>query len=239
MERISSHYGFETDQRVQAEAALRDSDQFADAWFSDREKTEKRRQYVHDLAFVQKVERNRSALAFERERAAATRKNLDADRLTLTKELDAQGSALREAVAKLATPAQVGAAGPSAPPRTSLDWVNEVTTYSVLLIGLCLIVGFLTRFAALGGAVFLLQIYLSMPPWPGLPTSPRSEGHYFFVDKNLIEMFACLALACLPTGHWVGLDALVFGRSARLGRAEVDEPEQRMGLPFLRDRTLP
>jgi uncharacterized membrane protein YphA (DoxX/SURF4 family) len=92
-------------------------------------------------------------------------------------------------------------------------------------MGICLILGFLTRFAALGGAIFLAQIYFSMPPWPGLPPAPVAEGHYFIVSKNLIELLACLSLACLPTGQWVGLDALVWGRFRR-GRAtdqEVDE----------------
>jgi uncharacterized membrane protein YphA (DoxX/SURF4 family) len=83
--------------------------------------------------------------------------------------------------------------------------------------------GFLTRFAALGAALFLAQIYLSMPPWPGLPPAPVAEGHYFIVSKNLIEMLACLALASLPTGQWVGLDAVVFGPMVRRFRARRAE----------------
>jgi hypothetical protein len=50
-----------------------------------------------------------------------------------------------------------------------------------------------------------------MPPWPGLPPNPLAEGHYFIVNKNLIEMLACLALVFIPTGNWIGLDALLFG----------------------------
>ena len=33
------------------------------------------------------------------------------------------------------------------------------------------------------GAGFLLMIYLSMPPFPGLPTPP-AEGNVFFINKN-------------------------------------------------------
>jgi hypothetical protein len=29
------------------------------------------------------------------------------------------------------------------------------------------------------------------------------------VNKNLIEVFALAALACLPTGIWFGLDSLI------------------------------
>ena len=35
-----------------------------------------------------------------------------------------------------------------------------------------------------------------------------------YVNKNLIELLACLVLACTPTGLWLGLDALLFGRRA-------------------------
>jgi hypothetical protein len=47
-----------------------------------------------------------------------------------------------------------------------------------------------------------------MPPWPGLPDNPRAEGHYLYINKNLIEMLALLALATTRSGRWAGLDAL-------------------------------
>ena len=59
------------------------------------------------------------------------------------------------------------------------------------------------------------MIYLSMPPWPGLPPNPKAEGHYFIVSKNLIELIACLVIATTPNGHWIGLDALFFGARRR------------------------
>ena len=98
----------------------------------------------------------------------------------------------------------------------------------MVLVGLGLMLGLLTRLSALGAAVYLLLFYLSMPPWPGLPPAPVAEGHYFIVSKNLIEMLACLALTFLPTGRWIGLDALLFnwiGR-ARHRDEESDDEEQ-------------
>ncbi len=71
------------------------------------------------------------------------------------------------------------------------------------------------------------MIYLSMPPWPGLPPNPKAEGHYLIVSKNLVELIACLVIATTPSGHWVGFDALFFGArrrrrlAARRARAEV------------------
>ncbi len=122
---------------------------------------------------------------------------------------------------KLRTDAeQREAAGPYVPPMTTLDWINLSTTYGLIAMGLCLMLGLLTPLAALAAAVFLGQIYLSMPPWPGLPPNPMAEGHYFIINKNLIEMLACLALACIPTGRWIGLDALLFNWRDRRREAE-------------------
>ncbi len=72
-----------------------------------------------------------------------------------------------------------------------------------------------------------MQIYLSMPPWPGLPASPRAEGHYFIVDKNFVEMCACFALMFLPTGQWVGFDALLFGKRRHRRALELAAREER------------
>jgi len=212
VERLGHHYSFDDEQRSEAAKVLRKSLHDADEWFADREFIESRKKYYHDLAAVQAIERNRGALSFERERAAAKRKDLNTDRKDLVGKIDAIGDALHEAVARLATPEQQSAAGPFAPPRTSLDWINDLTTYGLIAMGVCLILGLCTPLAALAGAVFLGQVYLSMPPWPGLPANPMAEGHYLIVNKNLIEMLACLALVFIPTGQWIGLDALVFGR---------------------------
>jgi uncharacterized membrane protein YphA (DoxX/SURF4 family) len=225
VERIANHYNFDKDQRDKAAQELRHSEEVADIWFSDKETTEDRTMYFHDLDAVQKIERKPGALSFERERAAAKRKDLDAERKELTAYLRGQGDALHEAVIKLATAEQREAAGPYAPPWTKLDQINALTTYGLVAMGICLILGLFTPLAALAGAVFLGQIYFSMPPWPGLPANPMAEGHYFIVNKNLIEMLACLALVFIPTGHWIGLDALLFGWMSRR-REATDLPSR-------------
>lgn len=88
-----------------------------------------------------------------------------------------------------------------------LDWL---VAYGLTAVGVCLLLGFLTRPACLGGAALLLMFYLTMPPLPGVPDNPRAEGHYLFINKNLIECLALLALATLPSGRWLGLDGLFY-----------------------------
>jgi uncharacterized membrane protein YphA (DoxX/SURF4 family) len=233
--RIGDHYGFNDVQRQQAKTLLADGQKWAGDWFSNRENREKIQKYRHDIAAVEQVERNPRALANERDWAAAERHALDADRKNLTKELDARATALRDAVVKLATTEQTDVSGASRPALTMLDLNNYMTAGSLVAIGFCLIAGLFTRPAALGGVGFLTLIYLCMPPWPGLPPNPLAEGHFLYVDKNLVEIIALLALAALPTGHWIGLDALLFGwwrrrrEARREARAVEAEPVSRSG----------
>ena len=101
----------------------------------------------------------------------------------------------------------------------------------LLILGVCLILGFCTRLSALLGAVMLIGFYLVLPPWPGIPQPPSPE-HSFIVNKNLIEAVALLGIAALPTGAWFGLDGLIRwvfrrgwsgnrGGSGKGGRARV------------------
>ncbi|MEP0844190.1 MAG: DoxX family protein [Phycisphaerae bacterium] len=103
------------------------------------------------------------------------------------------------------------------PKQTLTYYPDMAMMVGLTVIGACLILGLFTRLASLGGAVMLLMFYLAMPPFPGahVPES-AAEGHYLFVNKNLIEMLALLMIATSRVGRWFGLDALIhalFGRN--------------------------
>lgn len=247
--RIAAHFHFTKDQGDQASKLVDAAERWADGWFADPENTEKRNKYFHQLDELEKAEANPALMSFELERVWDARRDLDTDRRALIGPINERGKELSDSIAKLATREQVDAVraplisrirrtplhNPTATvdelaiesadvsrPWTQLDWINFTTTYGLIAIGVCLILGFLTPLAALGGAAFLAMIYLSLPPWPGVPPNPRTEGTYFLVSKNLIELIACLVIATTPSGHWIGLDALVFGawRRRRLTRAD-------------------
>ncbi len=93
-----------------------------------------------------------------------------------------------------------------------INWGNML---GLTIAGCCLMLGLFTRLSALAGAALITLYYMCMPPWPGLPASPMAEGHYFIVNKNLIEIIALLMIASSGVGRWFGLDGLL----APIGRA--------------------
>jgi uncharacterized membrane protein YphA (DoxX/SURF4 family) len=90
------------------------------------------------------------------------------------------------------------------------EQINFAVTYGLTAIGLCLMLGFCTRLAALGGVAFMVFVVLSQLPWPTIYPPPGNEsGHSLGVDKNVIEMVALLLVATTRVGRWGGLDALL------------------------------
>jgi len=114
---------------------------------------------------------------------------------------------MKTEAAKLLTAEQI-ALGPVPPADTQMYRVNMLTIASLTILGIMLLVGFGTRIAAIGAAGMLMSFYLVMPPWPGVPPAPGPE-HSLFVNKNIIEAIALLAIASLPTGTWFGIDGLI------------------------------
>lgn len=108
---------------------------------------------------------------------------------------------------KQLTTAQLTAPPVGEPPK-STDNVDTLTIVSLTGLGVLLMTGLLTRVAAVLAAGMLLNFYLVIPPWPGVPQPPSPE-HSLFVNKNMVEVVALLAIAALPTGQWFGLDRLV------------------------------
>ncbi len=97
--------------------------------------------------------------------------------------------------------------GPLPPENTPLKRASDLAMWGLLILGPLLLFGLCTRLAALAGAFMLLNFYLVVPPWPGVPQPPGPE-HSYIVNKNLIEVLALLAIAATPSGSWFGLDGI-------------------------------
>lgn len=147
------------------------------------------------------------AVDFQQEHADKIKSELDSKYRELTGPVKALEEKLFEDARQLLTLAQLGRGSAPLPPQ-KIDNINRQTMWVLTISGLCLMAGLFTRTAAVLAALFLLNVYLTIPPWPGVP-QPAGPEHSLIVNKNLIELIACLALAGLPSGRWIGLDALI------------------------------
>lgn len=144
---------------------------------------------------------------FQQEHLEKTWLEIESQRKKLTTPIDELTDELQSGAVKLLNLDQIRR-GPSPQPASKIASINYKTMWTLTILGFLLVVGLFTRTAAIGAAVMLTMFYLAMPPWPGVPEAPGPE-HSFIVNKNFIEIMACLALACMPSGRWLGLDALI------------------------------
>src|SRR5262249_59304994 len=89
-----------------------------------------------------------------------------------------------------------------------IGWIDKTVKISLLLIGLSLILGLLTRAGLWGALFFLTLFYLLAIPLAGAP-QPGNEGTYLIVNKTLIEGAAVGLLLAFNTGAIAGLDLLL------------------------------
>ena len=75
-----------------------------------------------------------------------------------------------------------------------LNIVNIINIWGLILIGLGLFFGFLTRWASLAGFLLLLLYFIANPPFVGFVSESTTEGHYLIVNKNLIVTSFCLLI---------------------------------------------
>ena len=81
--------------------------------------------------------------------------------------------------------------------RIDTSVIDRFVPYFDIAIGLCLLLGFFTPVAALAAAGFLGSVFLSQYP----PTTGPGSSNY-----QLIECMACLVLAATGSGRLAGLD---------------------------------
>ncbi|MEX0612493.1 MAG: DoxX family protein [Pirellulales bacterium] len=80
-------------------------------------------------------------------------------------------------------------------------------------VGVCLLLGLFTRLASIAGALFLLAVIASQPPW--LPSAELTMPH-------VIEFAALLVLAGTGAGRWAGLDYIGYALTNRFRRHEME-----------------
>jgi thiosulfate dehydrogenase [quinone] large subunit len=89
-----------------------------------------------------------------------------------------------------------------------IGWADTLNWMALMFVGITLILGFYEKLGALVGVLLLALYYFSHPAFPWLQQL-NVEGSYWFINKNLIELAACLVIYQYPTGHVFGLKYLI------------------------------
>ena len=84
---------------------------------------------------------------------------------------------------------------------TLLEFTDSVNMWGLTIVGLSLILGFMSRYGAIAGLAFVLLYYFFAQPFIGLEYSKPGEGSYIIVNKNLIEACALYVLYLFPTSQ--------------------------------------
>jgi uncharacterized membrane protein YphA (DoxX/SURF4 family) len=240
--RFEDYYNLDDEQKKKADAALTKAEDNVVRWLTRtaadeknlKSKTQEGRlpvparlaQYKQKLEELSEPKHSR-LVSIGSDAESARLHNVKAEvvrlRTSLLNELDEYTQELKKELEKVPSDEQKQAAQskgnvpqPGPPPNPKQHWIDLAAMYGLAILGACLILGLFSRTACLLSAAFLVMTYLCMPPFPWLPSAPNNEGYYLFVNKNVIEMLALLALMTTRSGYWFGVDAIIhwmlFGR---------------------------
>ncbi len=105
---------------------------------------------------------------------------------------------------------------------TVLSVIDFFNQWGLVLAGLSLIIGLLSRWACWGGIALLFLYYICNPPLIGLSPPANVEGNYLLVNKNLVELFALFMLFLFPTDKLIGLRRLFLFFQKDYGNGSSD-----------------
>lgn len=96
-------------------------------------------------------------------------------------------------------------------------WIDNTVKIGLVLVGISLILGLLTKIGCTGALLLLSLFYLSAVPLAATPQA-GSEGTYLIVNKTLIEGAAVLVIFAFDTGRIAGLDLFLANRKSSVPR---------------------
>ena len=91
--------------------------------------------------------------------------------------------------------------------NASLQIVDFLNIWGLIIIGACLFIGLFTRIASISGAVLLLLYYVANPPF--IYSLTPSEGHFYIINYNLIEVTVLIVLASFRKDYLWGIQRLI------------------------------
>jgi uncharacterized membrane protein YphA (DoxX/SURF4 family) len=83
-----------------------------------------------------------------------------------------------------------------------LNIVNFLNIWGMILIGIGLFLGIFIRISSVAGIAFLLLYYFAYPPFGSSVFSVSSEGHYWIINRNLIEALILVVIYFWPAKEY-------------------------------------
>jgi len=107
-----------------------------------------------------------------------------------------------------------------------LQVVDFLNIWGLILIGIGLMLGFMTRIAGIAGVALLSLYYIANPPFIGTDFGIPQEGHYMLFNKTFVEIIALVLLIVFPSDLYFGIDRFIkAGSKPKKARPVPDQPE--------------
>jgi uncharacterized membrane protein YphA (DoxX/SURF4 family) len=172
--------------------------------------------------YKEKIKSTPNDTAFEKKRRWDEMMKYRAEAEIWIRTLDNLSNALQADLVRVVDPQLVGEKGniitdpekawiPNPIAASQMKLLDLAVMIGLSAIGICLILGFCTRLASLGGIAFLVCVILTTWPVPGYyPPLPSAVGNFLFISKDGVELVGLLVLAVVGAGRWGGLDFYVW-----------------------------
>jgi uncharacterized membrane protein YphA (DoxX/SURF4 family) len=126
-----------------------------------------------------------------------------------------------------------------------INVVNFLNIWGMILIGIGLFAGVLIRISSIAGILLLLLYYFAYPPFGSSVFPVSSEGHYWIINRNLIEALIMIIIYIWPAKEYsiekfIGYFKRKGIREGELHPVSADDGSKRrellkglLSLPFL------
>lgn len=120
----------------------------------------------------------------------------------------------------------------------AMQVVNFLNIWGLILIGTALFLGILIRFSALSGILLLALYYFAYPPFNEPPLLNNPEGHYWIINRNLIEAIALGVICFYPVAEYSLMNLLKYFRKPAPSVGSVGAQESAASRNSFRRREL-
>ena len=107
--------------------------------------------------------------------------------------------------------------------------INFLNIWGMILIGTGLFLGLFIRLSSVTGILLLLLYYFAYPPFGSSFLSVSTEGHYWIINRNLIEALILSVIYFVPTRDFSLEKFIRFFNDRMKGEPEKSSPDETIG----------